>query len=208
MFEIGKIRFRPFRRDDLSFLEKWENTRDVTLFARGEPLVFKNADEIEREYEEELENEDKHRFVIEMREDNRKIGIATYKERGGKVKSGDVGTYIGEQEYWNEGIGKKIALGLCEILFFHRNFDRASAWSSSFNKRSHKVLQSVGFQKSGRARKSGYVFGKRIDWLMFDLLREEYMSNREAYLDDILGDKKEDYVISQCKLKFEDKGSD
>ncbi|MEF8874191.1 MAG: GNAT family protein [Candidatus Thermoplasmatota archaeon] len=204
MFEIGRIRFRPFGREDLSFLEKWENARKVTLYARGRPLVFKNSEEIEKEFEEYMDDEDKHRFMIELRENEKNIGIATYEERNRKVRSGDIGTYIGEQEYWNDGIGKEIALGLCDLLFFHKNFDRLSAWSSTFNKRSHKVLKSVGFQQSGRARKSGYIFGKRIDWLMFDLLREEYISNRDSNLEKILGDKKGDYIVSQCKLRVAD----
>ncbi len=204
MFEIGRIRFRAFVKNDLSYLEKWENSREVTLYSRGDPLVFKSTEDIERQFQETLEDEDRHRFMIEMKENGKNIGVATYKERGSKVKNADIGTYIGEQDYWNQSIGKEIALGLCEVLFFHKNFDRLSAWSSSFNKRSHKVLESVGFQNSGRARKSGYVFGKRIDWLMFDLLREEYMSNRESYLEDILGPESEGYVNRQCKIRLND----
>lgn len=205
MFEIGRIRFRALREEDLSILEKWENTREVTLFARGRPLVFKNIKDIENEFEEYQKDKNKHRFIVEIKEDGKKIGIATYDESGGMVKKADIGTYIGEDEYWNRGIGKEISLGLCEILFYHRNFDRLSAWSSSFNKRSHKVLKSVGFQKSGRARKSGYLFGKRVDWLMFDLLKSEYLSDREAIIDKILGEKKEEYIISQCKLRVNKK---
>ncbi len=203
MFDIGRVRLRPLRKEDLTFLEKWENTREVTLYARGDPIVFKNSQEIEREFEEDLENDDKQNFIVEMRDDGKDIGIAHYKKRSGAVRNADIGTYIGDKNYWNQGIGKEITLGLCEMLFYHKNFDRLSAWSSSFNKRSHKVLKKVGFKKSGRARKSGYLFGKRIDWLMFDLLREEYMSNREACLENILGEKKVEYENSQCKLTVE-----
>lgn len=201
MFEIGRVRFRALREEDITILEKWENTRKVTLFARGRPLVFKNIKDLEKEFEEYMEDEDKHQFIVEMKEDGKKIGIAHYEERVDMVMNASIGTYIGEEEYWNISLGKEITLGLCEILFYHKNFDRVSAWSSSFNKRSHKVLEAVGFQKSGRARKSGYLFGKRIDWLMYDLLRSEYINDREAVLDSILGEKKEDYIISQCKLR-------
>lgn len=201
MFEIGRIKFRTFCEEDLSMLEKWENTREVTLFARGRPFVFKNVKDIKKEFEEYQETKNKHRFIVEMIRNDKKVGIATYEEQGEMVRKADIGTYIGEDEYWDKGIGKEICLGLCEILFYHKNFERLSAWSSSFNKRSHKVLKAVGFQKSGRARKSGYLFGKRIDWLMFDLLRSEYLKNRETLLDNILGDKKEDYIISQCQLQ-------
>ncbi|MFW6040924.1 MAG: GNAT family N-acetyltransferase [Thermoplasmatota archaeon] len=200
MFEIGKIRFRPFGREDISLLEKWENDYEVTLYARGKPLVFKNTDNLEKEYEEYLKDEDKQRFILEMVKDDKTLGIATYKGHSDSVKNADIGVYIGEKEYWNQGIGKDITLGLCEMLLFHKNYDRLSAWSSSLNKRAHKVLEEFGFVKTGVARKSGYLLGNRIDWLMFDLLKEEYMTNRQELLDKHLDDK-EKYLRNYCKLK-------
>lgn len=200
MFEIGKIRFRPLAREDTASLEKWENEYKVTLYSRGQPLVFKNSDEIEKEYEEYLENEDKKKFIVELTENDKTIGIATYEDHSNSVKNADIGTYIGEKEFWNQGLGKHITLGLCEMLFFHLNYDRLSAWSSSVNKRAHKVLETFGFKKTGRARKSGFLFGKRIDWVMFDLLKEEYIENREELLEKYLDDK-EAYIKNYCKLK-------
>ncbi len=203
MFELGRIRFRPFSEEDLSNLEKWENTRDITLYSRGRPYVFKNINEIKEDFEEYQENEDKQQFVIELKENDKKVGIVNYEKKSDMVRTADIGTYIGEREYWDQGIGKEITLGLCEILIYHKNYDRLSAWSSAFNKRSHKVLKAVGFKKGGRARKSGYLFGKRVDWLMFDILRSEYLNEREAILEKILGEEKERYVVSQCKLRVE-----
>ncbi len=173
----------------------------MTLYSRGQPLVFKNNDDLEREFEEYLDNEDKQQFMLEKIEDDKKIGIANFEDNSNGVKNATIGTYIGEEEEWNKGLGKEITLGLCEILFFHKNYDRLSAWSSAFNKRAKTVLESTGFQKSGKARKSGYIFGKRVDWLMFDLLREEYMEKRQQYLDEILGDKKEKYINHYCKIR-------
>lgn len=199
MFEIGNVRFRPLTRDDLPLLEKWENRHECTLYARGKPLVFKNMDDIEEEYEEYQEDDNKHRFIIELIEDEKTIGIATYDDESNLVRNASIGTYIGDQSYWDKGLGKHITLGLCEILFYHLRYDRLYAWSSSINKRAHKVLESFDFQKSGRARKRGYLFGKRIDWVMYDLLREEYMSKREDHLDTYLEDKG-DYIKNFCRL--------
>ncbi|MFO7792207.1 MAG: GNAT family protein [Candidatus Saliniplasma sp.] len=204
MFEIGKIRFRPFDREDIPLLENWESKHRVTLYSRGRPLVFKNRDELEKEYEEDLENEDKRSLIVELIEDDKGIGIATIKDRSHKVKNADIGTYIGDEKFWNTGLGTNITLGLCEMLFFHQNYDRVSAWSSSINKRAHKVLTRFGFKKSGVARKSGYLFGKRLNWLFFDLLKEEYMENRDEYLDQYLEDKIT-YIKEFCSFTFDGK---
>ena len=202
MFTIGRLRFRPLGRDDLTILEKWENSFKVTLYSRGEPLVFKNNEDIEKDFEKYMENDDKQQFILEKIEDGKRIGIATYRDKSRKVKNASIGTYIGEPDEWNQGIGREIAVGLCEILFFHKNYDRLTAKSASFNKRAQTVLEDVGFQKTGTERKSGYVFGKRIDWDNFDLLREEYMGVRQETLEKVLGENKEDYVKQSCKIRF------
>lgn len=203
MYDIGKIRFRPFREEDICLMERWENRHKVTLFARGKPLVFKNREDIEREYQEYIEDKNKKRLVVELiEEDYKDIGIATYKDRSGDIREAGVGTYIGEERYWNLGLGKEIALGLCEMLFFQLNYERLSAWSSSINKRAHKVLEGMGFQLTGRARKSGYMMGRRIDWCMFDLLREEYMPKRKKYLETYLTEEQlKAYLDNHCSLK-------
>lgn len=201
MYEIGRIRFRPFLKEDLGMMMRWENSHEVTLFARGKPLVFKSPEEIQNEYDDYLKDDKKQRLIVELIEDDKDIGIATYKDRSGFVREASVGTYIGEELYWNKGLGKEITLGLCEMLFFQLNYDRLSAWSSSINERAHKVLKSFGFKLSGRARKSGYLMGRRIDWCMFDLLREEYMPKREKYLDHYLTEEQLDtYYEKHCTL--------
>lgn len=199
MFEIGKVRFRGLTREDMALLEKWENEYEVTLYSRGQPLVFKNEDELKEEYEEYLKNEDKHKFIVELIENDKKIGIATYEDHSNSVKNADIGTYIGEKDFWNQGLGKDITLALCEMLFYHKNYDRLSAWSSSINKRAHKVLETFGFKKTGVARKSGYLMGKRIDWYFFDLLKQEYMTNRKQYLTEYL-ENEEEYIRNFCKI--------
>ncbi len=205
MLEIGRIRFRPLKREDLHLLEAWENCHECTLYARGKPLVFKNMDEIEKEYEEYLKDTDKHKFVIEMGQDDKAIGFASYKDSSREVRNASIGAFIGEKEYWDQGLGKEITLALCEMLFFHLRYDRVSAWTSSFNHRARGVLEGVGFIHSGTSRKSGYLYGKRIDWYMYDILREEYMPQRRSYFKKYL-EEHESYTKDYCTLE-DKKGS-
>ncbi len=199
MLEIGRIRLRAFNRDDLHLVECWENFHEGTLYARGQPMVFKNMDEIKKQYEEYLENEDKHRFIIELRENDKAIGFASYEDHSRDVRNATIGAFIGNKEYWNKGLGKEVTLALCEMLFFQHRYDRLSAWSSSINLRSQHVLKDIGFEHSGTSRKSGYLYGKRIDWYMYDILREEYMPERKKLLDTYITETKE-YIERHCKL--------
>ncbi len=199
MLEIGRVRFRVFKREDLHLLECWENFHEGTLYARGQPMVFKNKDEIEKEYEKYLENSDKQRFIIETREDDKAIGFASYEDHSQDVRNATIGAFIGDKTYWNKGFGKEITIGLCEMLFFQHRYDRLSAWTSSVNHRSQHVLQDIGFKHSGTSRKSGYLYGKRIDWYMYDILREEYLPERDKLLDTYIPET-EEFVKRHCKL--------
>ncbi len=199
MLEIGRVRFKAFKREDLHLLESWENFHEGTLYARGQPMVFKNMDEIEKQYEEYLENKNKQRFLVETREDDKAIGFASYEDHSRDVRNATIGAFIGDKDYWNKGIGKEITMGLCEMLFFQHRYDRLSAWTSSINLRSQKVLKKVGFKHSGTSRKSDYLYGKRIDWFMLDILREEYMPERLKLLNTFLDDTQE-YIERHCKL--------
>ncbi len=199
MMEIGRIRFRPLRREDLRLLEVWENCHVCTLYSRGKPLVFKNMDDIEREYEEYIKDTKRRKFVVEMVSDDKVMGFSSYKDNSHRIKDASIGAFIGERDYWNKGLGKEITMGLCEMLFFHLGYDRISAWTSSINPRAINVLDAVGFVHTGTARRSGYIMGNRIDWYMYDLLREEYMPVRDRLLERYI-EGHDAYIRDYCTL--------
>ncbi len=203
MFEFGPIILREWEKSDLENIHRWENDFELMLYSRGKPHNMSSYEDVEAYYEEERKNEKKIHFIVVLRETGESIGTAVIRlNHGGPVRSGNIGTYL-DKKYWDKGLGKMITLALLELSFIFLNLDRCEAGSLEYNRRAHRVLEECGFKFVGRHRKSAYVLGKRWDWYFFDILKEEYLKQREEKIRKILGDFAEDYLsrISPGRLE-------
>jgi RimJ/RimL family protein N-acetyltransferase len=123
------------------------------------------------------------------------VGVARIeRQEQGNVRSADIGTYIGNKEYWGRGLGKQITVALLEIAFIQLNIERCEAWSVEYNTRAHTVLESCRLKKGGALRQAAYVNGKKWDVYHFDILREEYMAARVDLIKEVLGVKMNEYL--------------
>jgi len=194
MFEFGDLRFRPMEREDLKLLHEWENDSETMMYSRSRPLNFASMAQLEKQYEEWVKDEKQQRFIIELADSREAIGIARLEqEHWGYVKTADLGTYIGNKSLWNKGLGRQITIALLEMAFYHLNAERCDAWSVEYNRRAHVVLEACGFRKSGMARQSHFVDGKKWDDFHFDILREEYLEKRMELLKQTLGNRLDEY---------------
>jgi diamine N-acetyltransferase len=202
VFEFGAVRFRSVEREDLRLLHGWENDFWVIMYSRGRPLNFVNVPQLEKLYEEWVKDEKQTHFIIEVVESGEAVGTARlHLHDWGRVRSCDIGAYIGKKELWGKGLGKQVYLGLLEMAFRQLNVDRCEASSVEYNRRSHKALEAVGFKKIGVFRQCVFVNGRKWDDYAFDLLREEYLEQRAALLTRILADKAEEYVKKHCTIE-------
>jgi RimJ/RimL family protein N-acetyltransferase len=202
VFEFGAVRFRSVEREDLKLLHVWENDFWVIMYSRGRPLNFVNVPQLERMYEEWVKDEKHLHFIVELVESGESVGTARlHLHDWGRVRSCDIGAYVGKKELWGKGLGKQVYLGLLEMAFRQLNVDRCEASSVEYNGRSHKALEAVGFKKIGAFRQCVFVNGRKWDDYAFDLLREEYVEQRDALLKRILGDRAEEYVKKHCTIE-------
>ncbi len=78
------------------------------------------------------------------------------------------------RDYWGRGYAKD-AIRLVLRYFFHElNYQKANASVYSFNQRSIRLHESLGFQKEGQLRRMIYTDGSFHDEWVFGLLREEF----------------------------------
>ena len=202
MFQLGSVLFRPLEKEDLKLLHKWENDTELMMYSRSKPLNFSSMTQLEREFEERLKEKKHQRFIIELADTKKPIGIARLEQRDwGNVKTGHIGTYIAEKELWGKGLGRQITVALLEMAFIQLNVERCDAGSVEYNSRAHKTLKWCGFKKSGTYRKTHYVNGRKWDDFYFDLLREEYLKARMELLRQTLGSSLEQYLETYKGLK-------
>jgi len=202
VFEFGDVRFRSVEREDLKLLHEWENDFLVIMYSRGRPLNFVSMPQLEKMYEEWVKDEKHLHFIVELVSSGEAIGTARlHLHDWGRVKSCDIGAYIGRKELWGKGLGKQVYLGLLEMAFNQLNVDRCEASSVGYNVRSHKALEACGFKKIGVFRQCVFVNGRKWDDYAFDLLRAEYLEQRMTLLKRILGDKAEEYLKKHCTIE-------
>jgi diamine N-acetyltransferase len=201
MFELGDIRFRPVEKDDLKLLHKWENDFELMMYSRSKPLNFVSMEQLERQYDKWMKEDKEDHFIVELVDTNEPIGTAVIrKEEWSNVKNADIGTYIGNKEYWSKGYGKQITVALLEMCFIFLNMERCEAWSVEYNTRAHKTLETCGFKRGGVMRQTVLVNGKKWNSYHFDILREEYTNIRQDLLEKTLGEKLDKYLKKHCSL--------
>lgn len=202
MFEFGKVRFRAVEREDLRLLHVWENDFEVIMYSRSRPLNFVNVAQLEKQFEDWVKDERDLHFIVELADSKEAVGIARLeKQDWGNVKTADVGTYIGKKELWGKGLGRDITVGLLEMAFHQLNMERCQAFSVEYNHRAHKVLKACGFKKAGQFREIVHVNGRNWDSYHFDILRREYLKIRTNLLKETLGNKAEEYLRKDEKIK-------
>ncbi len=201
MFEFGNLRFRPVEKEDLKLLHEWENDFELIMYSRSNPMSFVNMAQLEKKFEEWVKEEKHFHFIVEMGGEKDAIGIARIRlEEWGRVKTGEIGTYIGKKELWGKGVGRRITVALLEMAFNQLNVDRCEAWSVEYNDRAHKALEACGFEKGGIMREAVYVNGRKWNGLHFDILRDEFQNLRSSLLTQVLGEKKAEYRKKHCTI--------
>ena len=202
VFEFGKVRFRAVEREDLRLLHVWENDSEVIMYSRSRPMNFVSMAQLEKQFEDWVKDEGDLQFIVELIESKEPVGIARLeKQDWGNVKTADVGTYIGKKELWGKGLGRDITVGLLEMAFHQLDMERCQAFSVEYNRRAHRALESCGFKKAGRFREIVHVNGRNWDSFHFDILKREYLKVTTSLLKDTLGDKTEEYLRKDEKIK-------
>ncbi len=194
MFNFGSVRFRVVEKEDFKYVHEWENDYELFLYTRANPLHFITLAQVENEYTSLMNNNNSLKFIVENN-DKQPIGLARFNiSNEFDVRSAEIGVYIASREQWNRGLGKLITLGLLEMLFYHRGFEKITAGSAEFNKRAHKALEYCGFKKEGEIRRGIKLYGKYYSWYMYGELYDEYMQIREKVLKETLKEDYEKYV--------------
>lgn len=164
-------------------------------------MNFLSMAQLEKQYEEWMQDERELHFIIELADSKEAIGIARIERQDwSNVKTADVGTYIGKKELWGKGLGRQITVALLEMCFNQLNMERCEASSVEYNYRAHKSLEACGFRKSGVSRQSAFVNGRKWDRVHFDILRDEYLIIRMDLLRRALGARVSEYLEKHCTV--------
>ncbi|RPF53313.1 GNAT family N-acetyltransferase [Aquisalibacillus elongatus] len=164
------ITVRELTDDDRSLLLEWLLNPKVLEFYEGRDATF-DLEEIDREF---YQDDELTRCIIEF--DKKPIGYIQfykvedeYKQKYGFVSDHTYGLdqFIGEIEYWNQGIGTKLVKLMANYLVEQKGAEHVVMDPQVSNKRAIRAYEKSGFEIIKKLPKHEWHEGEYRDcWLM------------------------------------------
>ena len=157
---MPEVALRQLRKSDLPLLLAWAHIKEVwrhlPTSRRNENLTWDKHWKWWKSREKRID------FVIEVKTNSygyRPVGVVMV-----NLESQELGIYIGETNLWSQGIGRQALAMAMDTMITNDGWNYFWAVIHPRNKRSKRLFQSLGFQKTGPGRsgqeKYEYSFGR------------------------------------------------
>jgi diamine N-acetyltransferase len=170
-----RVRLRAIEQEDLPRFVAWLNDEEVTQ-GLMHYLPLSMADE-ESWYEGMRQRPaDQRPLMIEVRvgDEWTPVGDCGFFNIDWRIRSAEVGIFIGEKSLWNQGYGTDAMRLLLHHGFETLNLNRIMLDVYDTNPRAVRSYEKAGFIHEGRKRQGMYKDGRYIDILQMSVLREEW----------------------------------
>lgn len=111
-------------------------------------------------------------FGIEDKFTGELIGVIGLKSIDFINRNAELYIYIGDKNYWGEGLGTEATKLLISFAFNELNLHRIYLMVFSYNTRAIKSYEKVGFKKEGIMRESIYKAGKYHDKIFMGIINK------------------------------------
>lgn len=165
-----RIYLSPMNVDDLEIYTKWMNDFAVTDgIHQSSQLISLSS---EKDFLENKKNS--YQFAIVDKNTDKLIGNCGLDKIDHIDRIAEIGIFIGEEEYRNNGYGTEAIKLLLDYGFNYLNLNNIMLRVFSFNERAINCYKKVGFKEIGKRRKCIYTNGKYYDEIYMDILNDEY----------------------------------
>jgi RimJ/RimL family protein N-acetyltransferase len=168
------------RREDLPLFVKWFNDPEVrrNLLITAPMSIHQE----ERWFETTLARHiDEHPLTIEVQTDAgwEPAGNTGFMAVNRQEGSAEVGIFIGDQRFWNQGFGTEAMQLMVNHGFNDLNLHRIFLQVFDSNPRAIRAYEKVGFQHEGRLREAHFLEGRHVDVLVMSILKHEWEKPQE-----------------------------
>jgi len=174
-----RIRLRAADREDLPRFTAWLNDPEVRT---GVSMIMPLSLVEEEAWFEKLQQASPYErpLVIEVAEGDHwiPIGDCGYHAMDWRNRSAELGIFIGEKNYWNQGYGGEAMRLLLKHGFNVLNLDRIFLRVFSNNLRAIRCYEKIGFVHEGCFRQAEFQDGKYHDVMIMSVLRSEWNANQ------------------------------
>jgi diamine N-acetyltransferase len=179
---IGKrVRLRAIEREDLPRFVAWLNDPDVRKHLMLIPPL--SLAQEEKWYEHTLQQHPAEQpMVIERAspEGWTPIGDISFHVIDWVNRKTELGIFIGDKSYWNQGYGREAIQLLLEFGFNTLNLNRIFLQVDETNPGGIHCYEHAGFVHEGRFRQAKFEDGRFIDILQMSVLSSEWQSRNKS----------------------------
>jgi len=169
-----KVNLRTVTETDAPRYVKWFRDPEVTRY-----LIVRNVtlQQEKKWIRENRKSRTDHVFAIETKDRVHIGGVGLHGDKGEKTAT-TFGIFIGEKEYWNQGLGSEATALILAYAFQKKKYHRVTLDVYEFNKRGIRVYEKMGFVHEGIKRKAVKRNGKYYDVIIMGMLRHEYKKKK------------------------------
>jgi len=170
-----RIRLRGNERSDIARFVEWLNDPEVRRYL-SMSLPVSQAGE-EQWFENMLKMPPEEQPLgIEIKEGEGwlLIGNCSIFKINWRIRSAEVGLFIGDKSKWNKGYGTEVMRLLLRHGFGTLNLNRIFLRVDSENKGGIRAYEKAGFILEGRLRAADFRDGRYYDELIMSVLRSEW----------------------------------
>jgi len=169
-----RLVLRPHTPQNFERLHRWKNDREI-LELSADSVEPSSEEKTRRSLERWMQpSEDIIHFAIHRQDSDELIGfllIALIEREHRRCK---IGLVIGEKGQWGQGYGTEAVACAVDFCFRELEMNRIGAEAYATNPRSVRLLEKVGFRREGVMREHYLIQGRRVDEIIYGLLRHEW----------------------------------
>jgi RimJ/RimL family protein N-acetyltransferase len=165
----------PFSQEFLDREREWRNGPQREWW--GEDGLFTaSAIQRQQEWHQSQPDGEREKFIrFGMRtKDGVPIGSFVLANISAYHRTAEIGAGIGDSAYWSGGFGSDATLLLIDYAFRWLDLRRLYLTTQGENFRAQRQVEKCGFKREASRRQLIYKEGRRVDFLFYGLMRDEW----------------------------------
>jgi RimJ/RimL family protein N-acetyltransferase len=165
----------PFTQEFLDREREWRNGPQREWWGE-EGLFTASAIQRQREWRASQPDSEREKFIrFGLRtKEGVPIGSFALVNINAHHRIAEVGAGIGDSAYWSGGFGSDAMLLITDFAFRWLDLRRLYLTTQGENLRAQRQVEKCGFIREGSRRQLVYKEGRRVDFLFYGLLRDEW----------------------------------
>lgn len=168
------IKLSPLIKTDVTPFYSWINDEEAIKYSLSSFKQINTHHEIDRWFENTLEDTKSINLGIYLNQTNQLIGYAGISSISKLNRSGEYFIFIGDKKCWGQGIGTEVTRQIVKLGFGDLGLNRIMLTVSELNVGGIKAYLTAGFKIEGHLKQACYRDGEFHDKIVMALLKSEY----------------------------------